>query len=114
VAPRLLFDQNLAPRLARDLAALYPDSTHVRELGLAAGTDDEVWAAAATGGFVVVTKDDDFRQRAFLRGAPPKVLWLRVGNCRTEEVATLLRERHAEILRFADARHAAVLVLGAR
>ena len=33
---KLLFDQNLAPRLARSLADLYANSAHVRELELAA------------------------------------------------------------------------------
>lgn len=69
-APRLLLDQNLAPVLARRLADLYPDSAHVREFGLATADDEAVWTHAVAHGFVIVTKDDDFRQRSALRGAP--------------------------------------------
>ena len=28
----------------------------------------------------------DFRQMSFLFGAPPKVVWIRLGNCSTEEI----------------------------
>jgi predicted nuclease of predicted toxin-antitoxin system len=46
-----------------------------------------------------VTKDEDFH--SVLRGAPPKVIWLRLGNASTEDVARLLRERREDIYRFA-------------
>lgn len=35
---------------------------------------------------MVVSKDSDFRQLAFLFGPPPKVMWLRVGNASTARV----------------------------
>ena len=73
---RLLFDQNLAPRLSIDLADLYPDSAHVRHVGLERANDDLVWRYAKAGGFAIVTKDDDFRQLSVVFGPPPKVMWL--------------------------------------
>jgi predicted nuclease of predicted toxin-antitoxin system len=114
VAVKLLFDENLAPRLARDLADLFPGSAHVRDLGLQAAADEAVWARAAADGFVIVTKDDDFRQRSFLRGHPPKVVWVRLGNCRTAEVAALLRAREADVADFVTDPRFALLVLGSR
>lgn len=81
-APRLLLDQNLAPVLARRLADLYPGCANVRAFGLAPADDEAVWAHAAADGFTIVTKDDDFRQRSVLRGAPPRVIWVRLGNGR--------------------------------
>jgi predicted nuclease of predicted toxin-antitoxin system len=113
-APRLLLDQNLAPGLARRLADLYPGSAHVREFGLAAADDEEIWAHAAAHGFTIVTKDDDFRQRSILRGAPPRVIWLRLGNCRTSDVDEVLRARHADVLAFAIDPDAALLILARR
>jgi predicted nuclease of predicted toxin-antitoxin system len=68
-------------------------------------------AGAATGGFIVVAKDDDFRQLAFLRGAPPKVIWLSLGNCTTDEVENVLRSRHDDIAAFDGDSDAALLVL---
>lgn len=81
----------------RRLAELYPGSVHVRQLNLQTADDESVWRHAADGGFAIVTKDDDFRQRGFVRGAPPKVIWIRLGNCTTDKVEAVLRARHADI-----------------
>jgi predicted nuclease of predicted toxin-antitoxin system len=67
---RLLFDQNLSPRLVRALADLFPGSAHVRDVGLARAGDDEVWSHAAAHGFAIVSKDADFHQRSFVLGHP--------------------------------------------
>ena len=48
--PPLLFDQNLAPALARRLADLYPGSAHVRDAGLAAADDEAIWATRPPAG----------------------------------------------------------------
>lgn len=97
---KLLFDQNLSPRLPALLAAEYPGSGHVRWFGLASAPDPAVWAFAAAGGYVIAAKDADFEQRSPLCGHPPKVVWLRVGNCPTSAVERLLRDRLAELLAF--------------
>jgi predicted nuclease of predicted toxin-antitoxin system len=88
---RLLFDQNLAPGLVARLADLFPGSSHTERVGLAHATDDEVWEFARSSDFILVSKDADFGDLAALRGHPPKVLWLRLGNCTTAEVEALLR-----------------------
>jgi len=95
----------------RRLAELYPGSVHVRQLNLQAADDEAVWRHAATAGFAIVTKDDDFRQRGFVRGGPPKVIWVRLGNCTTDEVEALLRARNADVLAFEADPTAALLVL---
>jgi predicted nuclease of predicted toxin-antitoxin system len=101
---KLLFDQNLSHRLVGQLAAEFPGSAHVRDAGLAAASDPDVWAYAAANGFIIVSKDADFQHRALLHGHPPKVIWVRLGNCSTAAVAVLLRSRLADIQAFeADA-----------
>jgi predicted nuclease of predicted toxin-antitoxin system len=60
---------------------------------------------------VIVSKDNDFRQRSFLDGAPPKIVWLSVGNAGTLEIADLLRERLAEIGTFEGDAESSLLVL---
>jgi predicted nuclease of predicted toxin-antitoxin system len=62
-------------------------------LGTAA--DTIVWAYAAEYGFAIVSKDADFHTLSYLRGHPPKVVWVRRGNCSTAAVAGLLRQHHA-------------------
>jgi predicted nuclease of predicted toxin-antitoxin system len=94
---KLLFDQNLSFRLVQQLSAQFPDSAHVRDLGLAKAPDPQVWIHAKTHGFMIVSKDTDFQQRAMLYGHPPKVIWVRLGNCSTSSVAALLRLRQPGI-----------------
>ena len=109
---KLLLDQNLSPRLARTLAAVYPGTTHVRDVGLQAADDDTVWAYAAEQGFAIVSKDADFHQRSFVLGYPPKVVWIRRGNCSTAEMEEILRARQADLLAFEQDDQGAFLALG--
>ncbi len=60
---------------------------------------------------MIVTKDDDFRQRSFLYGAPPKVIWVHLGNCRTADVHALLVARVAGVGAFLDDPTSSLLVL---
>ena len=109
---RLLFDQNLAARLVADLRDLFPGSVHVRDLDMASAADETVWNHALAHDLVIVSKDADFHQRSFLSAPPPKVIWIRLGNCTTEQIASLLR-REAETLRaFGDDPEIAFLALG--
>jgi predicted nuclease of predicted toxin-antitoxin system len=62
----------------------------------------------------IVTKDDDFRQHSFLRGFPPKVVWLRFGNCPTDVIAAALRDRASDLQEFVADPHKALLVLSRR
>ena len=97
---KLLLDQNLSPRLAHTLAAIYPETAHVRDVGLQASDDETVWAYAAEHGFVIVSKDADFHQRSFVLGPPPKVVWIRRGNCSTVEIEEIVRSHEADLLTF--------------
>jgi predicted nuclease of predicted toxin-antitoxin system len=110
---RLLLDQNLAPGLVRRLADLYPGGAHVRDLGLASADDLVVWEYAKIGGFTIVSKDGDFRQLSFVRGGPPKVIWLRVGNRTTAELEAILRDEAAAVAAFDADPTAALLVVTA-
>ena len=86
---RLLLDENLSPRLAQRLAAAFPESRHVDSVGLHGRADADLWNYASQHGFVLVSKDNDFRQLSFLRGAPPKVIWLHIGNAPTREIESM-------------------------
>jgi predicted nuclease of predicted toxin-antitoxin system len=95
---RLLFDEQLSEELVTALRDLFPDSLHARVLGQSGAADPSIWELAREHGCVLVTKDEDFHRLSVLRGTPPKVVWLRVGNCTTTDIATLLRD-HADELR---------------
>jgi predicted nuclease of predicted toxin-antitoxin system len=107
----LLFDENLSARLVTDLAVVYPHCTHVGDQGLAGGSDWAIWRHARDHGFVTVSKDEDFLRLSVLYGAPPKVIWIRLGNCSTADVNRLLCERRDEIDRFLADQEATFLSL---
>ena len=98
---RLLLDENLSERLLPALADLFPQSTHVRRLNAAGAADHSVWELARSGGFVLVTRDEDFVSMSVMRGAPPKIVWLNVDNARTAAIAQLLRARAGDVEQFA-------------
>ena len=108
---KLLFDENLRRRLVPALAQFYPESEHVGQVGLQGRSDQETWQFAAQNGFVIVSKDDDFRQMSFLRGAPPKVIRLVVGNASTSFVADLLALQKAAVETFVADIQAGLLIL---
>lgn len=108
---KLLFDQNLSPRLADALSEIFPNSAHVRTKGLATATDREVWDFARTEGFTIVTKDSDFNDLVILQGPPPRVVWIRLGNCTTEAIEQLLREHRDAIDSLASDNEADLLEL---
>lgn len=109
---KLLLDENLSPRLVAALSDLYPESAHVHGVGLGASDDAEVWEHAKTHEFVIVSKDADFAERSVLESNPPKVLWLRLGNCSTDEVEKVLRTHLEAIREFVERDAETCLLLG--
>ena len=97
---RFLFDQNLSPRLKEKLLDLYPQSLHVRDVGLESADDTTVWRYATEHERVIISKDSDFQQLSITLGHPPKVIWIRRGNCSTAEIESLLRDHHDDLLAF--------------
>ena len=108
---KLLFDENLSPRLVERLNDLYPDCVHVREVGLERSPDEAVWNYARANAFTIVTQDADFGEMSVLLDSPPKVIWLRRGNSSTGEIEAILRAQYAAIAAFHNAPQEAVLAL---
>ena len=108
---KLLFDENLSPKLPRRLADLFPDSIHVRDVGLKSSDDPFVWEYARQRDVVVVSKDADMHDRSLLFGYPPKVIWVRLGNCSTRQVEELLRREFASIKKFYEDDYISFLAL---
>lgn len=106
---RLLFDQNLSFKLCARLSDRYPGSEHVRLIGLGKASDRSVWELARDRGYVLVTFDSDFAEIAALRGAPPKVIWLRGGNQPTAAIEGTLRREADTISAFVVDHHTACL-----
>lgn len=110
---KLLLDENLSLRLAERLSDVYPGSEHVMTVGLGGAGDAVVWEFARLHGFTIVSKDSDFFDRSVMAGAPPKVIWIRLGNCSTQSIEFLLRNSADAVTRFLDGAETC-LVLGRR
>ena len=108
---KLLFDQNLSPRLVSRLAELYPNSAHVDLLGLSSVDDRVVWNYARQYSFSIVTKDSDFSDLLMVLGFPPKVIWIRRGNCSTNDIEQILRDNHSAIMQLESSEAAGILTL---
>ena len=74
---KLFFDKNLSPKLSNRLSDVFPDSLHVRDVGMKATTDSIVWDYAKDNDLIIVSKDVDMHDLSLIRGNPPKVIWLR-------------------------------------
>lgn len=80
-------------------------------LGLGKATDEEIWSYALDQGFVIVSKDEDFHQRALVSGPPPKVIWVRLGNCTTSDIEQAIHRGHDVIMAFLEDETASFLTL---
>ena len=93
------------------LANEYPGSVHVREVGLRGADDRQIWDYCRTQGFAIVSKDTDFRERSFVEGFPPKIIWLDVGNGGTTIIADLLRRERRRVEAFEKQDETSFLIL---
>ena len=62
-------------------------------------------------GFAVISKDDDFRSLSLVNGAPPKVIWLRIGNASTAGIEAFIRSALVKIRTFEISPEESLLVL---
>ncbi len=108
---KLLFDQNLSPALVARLSDLFPGSGHVYYCGLDRSSDNQIREFAEQNDFVIVTKDADYSDLLLLLGYPPKVIWIRRGNCSTAMIEKILRDNHDRIVEMTDDPHSALITI---
>ena len=108
---KLLLDENLSDRIVDKIIDLYPDSQHVKTLGLINTDDAIIWEFAKTNNFVIISKDSDFHQRSLLYDHPPKFIYLRIGNSPTSKIVQILRDNLSTITQFDSSDTESILVL---
>ena len=97
---KLLFNQNISYRIIPKVIKYFPESKHVSQVGLNDSEDSEIWNFARVKGFVIVTFDSDYYDLSLIRGCPPKVIWLRIGNLLTNELAKVIIINSQRIIDF--------------
>lgn len=90
---KLLFDQNISFRIVRKISQLYPKSMQIKNLGLVNYSDLKIWEFAKENEYTIVTFDSDFYDIANIKGHPPKIIWLRIGNTSTNNIAKVLSDK---------------------
>jgi predicted nuclease of predicted toxin-antitoxin system len=71
-------------------------------MGLDQENDNVIWAIAKQQDYIIVTKDSDFNELLILKGFPPKVIWIRLGNSSTQMIESLLRDNYEMICNFSQ------------
>jgi predicted nuclease of predicted toxin-antitoxin system len=89
---KLLLDQNISFSITNKIQDIFPESKQVRDLGLEDSKDSLLWTYAKENGYCIVTFDGDFYDLGLLKGHPPKVIWLRIGNTSTKNIEKVLRK----------------------
>jgi len=97
---RLLFDENISYRIVRKLPGCFADCRHVDSVEIDECNDEIIWQFARQNGFTIVTFDSDFFKKSAVKGAPPKVVWLRTGNLSNSEIVDLLVLNFSKIASF--------------
>lgn len=97
---KLFFDQNISHRILNLLSEEFLDSTSVKKENLIDSSDKAIWDFAKNSNYTIVTQDSDFNDLNSLYGFPPKIIWIRTGNLKTDELANLLQIHFSEILEF--------------
>lgn len=108
---KLLFDENLSPKLVQRLSSIFPESVHVDRVGLGSEDDNDVWDYARINEFTIVSKDSDFHEKSLLKGYPPKVVWVRRGNCSIKEIEEILIKHTSDIEKLIKNNEKAFLIL---
>lgn len=86
----LLFDQNISFKVAQKIKDVFPGAKHLSDLRIESYSDVEIWQYAKTHNYCIVTYDFDFIDLSTLKGFPPKIIWLRIGNSTTEKICNKL------------------------
>ncbi|WOK07313.1 DUF5615 family PIN-like protein [Imperialibacter roseus] len=97
---KFLFDQNISHRILKYLPIEFSNATHVKKEGLINVRDNAIWEFAKVNGYTIVTQDSDFNDLNLLYGFPPKIIWIRTGNLKTQMIVEILTEYQHEIYQF--------------
>ncbi len=106
---KLLFDQNISPKIVRQVEADFPDSKQVRHVGLEDASDTTIFDYAKKHDYSVVTFDSDYVDLNVVKGIPPKIIWLKTGNLTTKSISELLRKNMSVIHKFLESEEEEIL-----
>ena len=101
---KLLFDQNISFRIISKISLNFPEAKQVIQLGIENYSDIEILEFAKENKYTIITFDADFYDLSTLKEFPPKIIWLRFGNTKTEFIANKINSRYSLFKDFINAR----------
>lgn len=108
---KLLLDQNISRRVAEAFEVYEFEIRHVSSFRLESATDRQIWDFAKDKGYAIVSKDADFHHMSFTFGAPPKTIWLKLGNCSTRQILACISRNLSAIAAFLGEEDSALMVI---
>ncbi|NBB23297.1 hypothetical protein GVN20_28355 [Runella sp. CRIBMP] len=88
---KVLIDQNISYRIVPRLAHLFEELVHIKSLGWIDWNDYDIFINARQQGYTaVITLDEDFNILLLEHGMPPKIIWLKTGNCSTQVLSEII------------------------
>jgi len=106
---KLLFDNNISHRVIPRIADIFSNANHVMLENLDESSDVKVWFFARSNDYTIVIKDSDFNDLVIYKGIPPKVIWIKLGNCKVRDIENVLRDNVEAIKDFLNEPNSAIL-----
>lgn len=98
MALKFIIDTQLPPALKFIFMKHGLDAIHTTDFSRGhLMNDKQIKEIAVKQNRIVVTKDNDFFENYFLSGAPPKVLFIEIGNSRNAELFRFIEEKIARV-----------------
>lgn len=94
---KFLIDAQLPPGLTEWLTDHGHEGKHVKDVGLHDAEHPEIWSYAINQEFIIITKDEDFADRAAHSKNAPRIVWLRIGNATSAALKKWLTPRFENI-----------------
>lgn len=94
----VLIDQNISHRIVPQIAFLFDTLDHVKTNAWTDWQDYDIFMHARHLQYdAIITLDDDFNKLLLVHGTPPKIIWLKTGNCSTAKLAEVILS-HKEVI----------------
>ncbi len=98
---KILLDENLSFKLKSKLKLVFPNLIHLSDIGLQGRDDNNIFEFARNNSFdAIITNDEDYYWLSLLKGFPPKIIWLRLGNMTTDNIALVISSKQIDIQNF--------------
>lgn len=107
----LLFDQNISFRIVKELENTFTGCSHISNFGLLDRNDIQIWNFAKENNFCIVTFDYDFIDLSVLNGSPPKMIIIKTGNTKTDQLISILKSYEPHIKEFLIDQESSILAL---